>query len=121
MKKLLKKTLAFALAATLVLGAGPLAGICGIELPSISSFIASAAEEEPVWTVATDDMLRIEGNTIIGYTDKFAGSIEIPTETANGTAITKIADNAFRNCKGPPPSCRRLRMKVLPQSSFLLL
>ncbi len=97
MKKLLKKTLALALAATLVLGAGPLAGLCGLELPSISSFVASAAEEEPVWTVATDDMLRIEGNTIVGYTDKLAGNIEIPTHI-NGTAITSIKADAFNGC-----------------------
>ena len=98
MKKLLKKTLAIALAATLVLGAGPIAGLCGLELPSIGSFVASAAEEEPVWTVATDDMLRIEGNTIIGYTDKLAGNIEIPAKTSNGTAITTIDSSAFKGC-----------------------
>ncbi|MEE1139658.1 MAG: leucine-rich repeat protein [Acutalibacteraceae bacterium] len=97
MKKLLRKTLALALAATLVLGAGPLAGLCGLELPSISSFTASAAEEEPVWTVATDEMLRIEGNTIVGYTDKLSGNIEIPTHI-NGTAITSIRADAFNGC-----------------------
>ncbi len=97
MKNLLKKTLAAALAAMIVLGAAPLAGLAGISLPSFDIF-ASAAEEEPVWTVATDDMLVIEGNTITGYTDKLSGNIELPTKTANGTAITKIASGAFENC-----------------------
>ena len=97
-KTFFKKTLAFALAVILTVGAGPLAGLCGLELPSISSFVASAAEEEPVWTIATDDMLVIEGNTITGYTDKLSGNIEIPTNTSNGTAITTIASGAFENC-----------------------
>lgn len=98
MKKFLKKTLAFALAATLILGAGPLAGLCGLDIPSISSFTVSAAEDEPVWTVATDDMLVIESNTIVGYTDKLSGNIEIPTKTSNGTAITTIGEGAFKAC-----------------------
>ena len=97
MKNLLKKTLAAALAAMIVLGAAPLAGLAGISLPSFDIF-ASAAEEEPVWTVATDDMLEIEGNTITGYTDKLSGNIELPTKTANGTAITKIESQAFEGC-----------------------
>lgn len=96
-KNFLKKTLAIALAATFVLSAAPLAGLCGIALPSLGSVTANAAEEEPVWTVATDDMLRIEGNTIVGYTDKLAGNIEIPTHI-NGTAITSIKSDAFNGC-----------------------
>ena len=97
-KNFLKKTLAIALAATFVLSAAPLAGLCGIALPSLGSVTANAAEEEPVWTVATDEMLRIEGNTIVGYTDKLAGNIEIPEKASNGVVITTIRENAFTNC-----------------------
>ncbi len=97
-KNILKKVLAVSLAAMLTLGSIPLSGLSGISLPSIFSFSASAAEEEPVWTVATDDMLKIEGNTITGYTDSLSGNIEFPSKTANGTAITEIASRAFEGC-----------------------
>ncbi|MBQ2964997.1 MAG: leucine-rich repeat domain-containing protein [Clostridia bacterium] len=92
-----KRMMSIALVAALALGSAPISALSGFSLPSFGSFFASAADEEIVWTVATEDMLVIEGNTIKGYTDKLSGNIEIPTHI-NGTAITAIEDNAFKGC-----------------------
>ena len=94
---LIKRTLAIALAVVLTIGSAPLTGFIGMELPPIGSLFASAADEEIVWTVATADMLKIEDNTITGYTDKLSGNIEIPS-SIDGVAITKIASSAFNGC-----------------------
>ncbi|MBQ2848443.1 MAG: leucine-rich repeat protein, partial [Clostridia bacterium] len=96
---LIKRTLAIALAVVLTIGSAPLTGFIGMELPPIGSLFASAADEEIVWTVATADMLKIEANTITGYTDKLSGNIEIPS-SIDGVAITKIASSAFNGCSG---------------------
>lgn len=56
-----------------------------------------AITEEIQWTVATADMLVIEGNEIVGFTEKLAGDIEIP-ETINGKEINVITERAFSNC-----------------------
>ena len=92
-----KRMMSIALVAALALGSAPISALSGFSLPSFGSFFASATDEEIVWTVATEDMLVIEGNTIKGYTDKLSGNIEIPTHI-NGTAITAIEDNAFKGC-----------------------
>lgn len=98
-KNLFKKTLAIALAAALVLGAGPLAGLCGLEFPSISTSV-SAAEEEPVWTVATEEMLEIVDGVINGAKEgvTLPANIRLPEKTEDGTAITKIKSSAFKGC-----------------------
>ena len=92
------RTLSIALVAVLALSSAPFSAMSGISIPSFGSLLANAANEEPVWTVATEDMLKIEGNTITGFTDKLSGNIEIPTHI-NGTAITAIAASAFRGCE----------------------
>ena len=92
------RTLSIALVAVLALSSAPFSAMSGISIPSFGSLLANAADEEPVWTVATEDMLKIEGNTITGFTDKLSGNIEIPTHI-NGTAITAIAASAFRGCE----------------------
>ena len=56
-----------------------------------------AITEEIQWTVATADMLVIEGNEIVNFTEKLAGNIEIP-ETINGKEINVITEGAFANC-----------------------
>ena len=93
----LMRTISIALVAILVLSSAPVSALSGISIPASSSFFASAAGEEIVWTVATEEMLEIEGNTITGYTYKLSGNIEIPTHI-NGTAITEIAASAFEDC-----------------------
>ena len=91
------RTLSIALVAVLAISSAPFSAMSGISLPSFGSLLANAADEEPVWTVATEDMLEIEGNTIIGFKDKLPDNIEIPTHI-NGTAITTIAASAFKGC-----------------------
>ena len=95
-KNIFKKTLALALAATFILGAAPLAGLCGLELPSFSSITANAAEEEPVWTDITD-VIVVENNIITGVKDgaTVSGNIEIPSKTKDGIRITGIGPSAF--------------------------
>ena len=44
MKRMLKKSLAFILALTMVFGAAPLAGLVGLELPSLKDVFTEKAE-----------------------------------------------------------------------------
>ena len=85
MKNNIKKTLSIILAIITI-----------FSITSITSF----ATEELDWTVATQDMLVLseDGTTITGYTDKLSGNIEIP-DKIDGTAIIKIAKQAFEGCK----------------------
>ncbi len=87
-KNLFAKILALSLAAMFILGAGPLAGLCGIKLPSFS---ANAAEETNFTYFADSNEITITGH------NNPMGNLVIPS-TIDGLPVTKIADSAFNGC-----------------------
>ncbi|MGN0546493.1 MAG: leucine-rich repeat domain-containing protein [Acutalibacteraceae bacterium] len=95
MKKVFKKSLAFILALTMVFGAAPLAGLVGLELPSIGELIAPKAE------AATYGVLTYEINdgevTITGCDTSASGELVIP-DTIEGCPVTTIGFSAFYEC-----------------------
>lgn len=107
MKKVLKKSLAFILALTMVFGAAPLAGLVGIELPSIKDVFTDKAEaaEFSYGNVNSGGKLKyitIEGTTT-AYVSEFAsngfpisGNVVIPA-TVNEYTIVGIKEYAFFN------------------------
>ncbi|MGN0573426.1 MAG: leucine-rich repeat protein [Acutalibacteraceae bacterium] len=92
MKKILKKSLAFILALTMVFGAAPLAGLVGLELPEIGEIFAEKAE------AATYGVLSYEitdGEVTITDCDESAsGELVIP-ETIEGYPVLSIKTLAF--------------------------
>ncbi|MBO5230609.1 MAG: leucine-rich repeat domain-containing protein, partial [Clostridia bacterium] len=112
MKKIFKRTLAVLLAAVMVLGAAPLSGFVGLELPkingleklsaSVSEFFggfalkAEAATEytEGYYTYTVDN----NGNAKIKDVDtSISGSITIPS-TLGGYSVKSIDYRAFQDC-----------------------
>ncbi|MBQ7121522.1 MAG: leucine-rich repeat protein [Clostridia bacterium] len=91
-KNLFKKTLALALAAVLTFGAAPLAGLCAIELPSLGSLTASAAEETDYLYTTADNQITITGH------NNPVGKLAIP-EAINDLPVTKISSGAFNGCE----------------------
>ena len=97
MKTMLKKSLALLLALTMVFGAAPLAGLVGLELPSLNDIFADKAE------AATYGVLTYkinDGQVIITDCDKSAsGALEIPS-SIEGYSVMGIGSEAFRDCTG---------------------
>lgn len=90
-KKFLKKALAFAFAATLILGAGFAAELCGADFAPLASLTADATEESGCNYTTENEQI-----TITGY-DNPAGNIVIP-KVINGLPVTRISSGAFANC-----------------------
>ena len=107
MKKVLKKSLAFILALTMVFGAAPLAGLVGIELPSIKDVFTDKAEaaEFSYGNVNSGGKLEyvtIEGTMtacVSGFASNgfpISGNVVIPA-TVNEYTIVGINEYAFLN------------------------
>lgn len=90
---LLKKTLAITLALMLTVGAG----LCGYELPVIGSVSANAAEEEIIWTDATEAFLEFEGDAVTAVKKDVSlpANLRFPEKTSEGVAITTIKASVF--------------------------
>ncbi|MGN0542106.1 MAG: leucine-rich repeat domain-containing protein [Acutalibacteraceae bacterium] len=97
MKTMLKKSLALILALTMVFGAAPLAGLVGLELPSLKDIFADKAE------AATYGVLKYKisnGEVTITNCDKSAsGELAIPDEI-EGFPVTSIGVQVFSGCSG---------------------
>ncbi len=95
MKRLLKKSLALLLALTMVFGAAPLAGLVGLELPSIGDFIRDKAK------AATNGVFTYKINSgevsITSCDSSASGELEIPS-TIENYPVTKIENYAFFEC-----------------------
>ena len=95
MKKTFKKALSVFLVAVMVFGSAPLAGLVGIEFPSLKEVFADKAE------AATDGILTYEVNngevTIIDFSESLGGAYEIPS-SIKGYPVTSIGNSAFEDC-----------------------
>lgn len=95
MKRILKKTLAVILAVVMTVGAAPLAGLVGLELPSFEEIFTTKAEAatEGYYTYSVSDGEA----TITDVDTSISGDIVIPS-ALGGYPVTSLADNAFRSC-----------------------
>ncbi|MGN0572541.1 MAG: leucine-rich repeat protein [Acutalibacteraceae bacterium] len=113
MKKLIRKTLALLLALTMVFGAAPLAGLVGIEIPSLKDVFVKKAEAATyngtcgnnlTWTLDTETgVLAVNGT---GAMTNNLNSSDPPWHDYRssiktikiGNGVTNISDWAFSSC-----------------------
>ncbi|MGN0547510.1 MAG: leucine-rich repeat domain-containing protein [Acutalibacteraceae bacterium] len=97
MKRTVKKALPVLLAAIMVFGAAPLAGLVGLELPSLKDIFADKAEAE------TNLSLTYNVNngevTITDCDASLSGELKI-SSSIEGYPVTSIGNSAFSDCKG---------------------
>ena len=110
MKKTCIKILSVVLCAVMVLGAAPLGGLVGLDLPSLFGFESKAAEattysgtcgDNLTWSLNTDTgVLNITGTgAMYDYSYGSAPWYSYNIKTVNiGNSVTKIGYGAFYNC-----------------------
>lgn len=95
LKKLVKKSAALILVIAMLFSAAPLAGLAGIDLPSIGEVFADKAE------AANGEAFEYEiadGEAVItGFTYPLSGALEIPS-SIDGCPVTVIGERAFSYC-----------------------
>ena len=94
MKRMLKKSLAFILALTMLFGAAPLAGFEGIELPEFNLFGTKA--EAATYGALTYEV-SYDKVTITDCDTSASGELVIPS-SIEGYPVTSIGNDAFREC-----------------------
>ena len=115
MKKLIRKTLALLLALTMVFGSAPLAGLVGIEMPSLKDIFTEKAKAIPY-----GDLFYLISNsevTITGCSSSASGTLEIPA-TIEGYPVKSIGDYAFDGCTKLTSIIIPNRVTNIGQSAF---